>query len=213
MKGIGTAALLVATGLVFAAPYAAAEERAPASGVYDSLLLAVDPEDGTLTGFEHADWVGNGSESAPQFGCRFALRGQQTAPGRYAIVAWVPGDRIVGERTTIEGVLTAKNATVTATFDQRPDGCQYLFTDGASVDHDLSAKHAWRAVRVVMAKRAYFYSKPSDDARQKSFVVKGDSLGVLSEQPGWAEVEFVADERVAHGWVEAGALFPDHPDK
>lgn len=205
-------ALVLAFTTSFSVRGAFAEERPPAAGAYDSLLLAIDASDGTLTGFERGDWVGNGSEKAPQFTCRFALRGTPTAPGRYAIVAWLPGDRIDGEHATIKGELTARDGAVTARLDGAPGGCQYLLTD-SSFEADLVTKHPWRSVRVVKSPRAYFYARPSDEARQRMFVVKGDGIGVAKGQPGWVEADYVRDERVVHGWLREGDLFPDQPDR
>ncbi len=204
--------LIVAIGLAFSVSRATADQSAPASGVYDSLLLGLDPTDGTLSGVVQADWVGNGTEKAPQFSCRFALGGKASAPGQYAISAWLPGDRIAPDRSTLKGALAVKKGSVTVTLEQQPGGCQYLMAD-SSFNADLVAKHAWRAVRIVKAQRAYFYATPSDTARQKSFVVRGDGLGVVAMQTDWAEVEYVKDERITHGWIKAGDLFPDHPDQ
>jgi hypothetical protein len=205
-------ALIAAIGLACPVWRATADEGAPASGEYESLLLALDPADGTLTGAEQADWVGNGTEKAPQFSCRFALRGAATAPGQYTISAWLPGDRIAEDRLALKGALAVKKGSVTVTLEQQPGGCQYLMID-SSFDADLVAKRAWRAVQIVKAPRAYFYATPSDKARQKSFVVRGDALGIVATQTDWAEVEYVKDDRVTHGWIRAGDLFPDHPDQ
>jgi hypothetical protein len=205
-------ALIAAIALASPVLPAAADERASGSGVYDSLLLALDPSDGTLTAAVQADWVGNGTEKAPQFSCHFALRGAATEPGQYSISAWLPGDRIAEDRLALKGALAVKNGSVTVTLERQPGGCQYLMSD-SSFDADLVATHPWRAVQIVKAQRAYFYATPSDTTRQKSFVVRGDALGIVATQSDWAEVEYVKDDRVTHGWIRAGDLFPDHPDQ
>jgi len=88
---VGMSATLAASALLCRPSFAA--DAAPQSGSYGDLLIAIDPDSGVLTGFEHADQVGAGTEKAPQFTCLFAIRGARSASGGYDIVAWLPGER------------------------------------------------------------------------------------------------------------------------
>jgi len=97
------------------------------------------------------------------------------------------------------------------TLQKRPGGCQYLMVDDASFDQDLSARHDWRAVRVIRSTRAYFYDAPDEKTRRRSFVVKNDGVGVLRSQEGWAEAEFVSDKSTTRGWMKTDDFYPDAP--
>jgi len=179
-------------------------------------LLAVDPASGAISGYIHANWIGNGTAAAPQFTCDIAFA---AAGGEQKIIAWSPGGAITAGAAKIGGVIGFKADGLTLTLRSRPSGCQYLVGDDASFDQDLSARHDWRAVRVVRSARvfcsarAYFYDAPDQKTRRKAFAVKDDGVGVLSIEQNWAEVEFIGDERTTRGWMKTGDFYPDSPPK
>ena len=188
---------------------AAADEVKPVSGAYDALLLAVDPASGAISGYVRADTIGTGTGAAPQFTCRFAFAG---TAGEQKIVAWWPGgDQIVDGATKIGGVISFKADSLTVTLQDRPGGCQYLMGEDNRFEQDLSARHDWRAVRVIRSARAYFYDAPDEKTRRKAFAVENDGVGVLRIEQDWAEVEFVGDERTTRGWMKIGDFYTDAP--
>jgi hypothetical protein len=115
--------------------------------------------------------------------------------------------------TKIGGVISFRANSLTLTLQSRPGGCQYLMGEDASFDQELSARHDWRAVRVIRGARAYFYDAPKEKTRRKAFAVKDDGVGVLRIEQDWAEVEFVGDERTTRGWMKTSDFYPDAPPK
>ena len=210
MPSTRTGALaMIASSLL--SSFAAASDLKPASGVYDAVLLAVDPASGAISGYVRADFVGAGTAAAPQFACRFAFAG---AVGRPKIVAWWPGGGPIAEgATTIGGAISFSADGLTMTLQSQPGGCQYLMGADNSLEQDLSARHDWRAVRVVRSPRAYFYVAPDEKTRGKSFVVRDDGVGVLAVERDWAEVEFAGDKAVTRGWMKARDFYPDASPK
>jgi hypothetical protein len=75
---------LAAITVFLLSPVALAKDFKPASGVYDGVVLAVDPASGAVS------WIGNGTAAVPQFTSEFAFAGEG---GRHKIVAWWPGGR------------------------------------------------------------------------------------------------------------------------
>jgi hypothetical protein len=205
MKSNRTGALAVAAFFLIS-PFARGDDFKPASGLYDALLVAVDPATGAISGYIRADWVGSGTASAPQFTCDIAFSG---AGGGGKIVAWTPGSAQADGAATIGGSIGFKPDRLTLTLQRRPDGCQYLMGDDAGLDQGLSARHDWRAVRVVRSARAYFFDAPDGKTRRKAFAVRNDGVGVLRRQENWAEVEFVGGERTTRGWMKIDDFFAD----
>jgi len=133
---------------------------------------------------------------------------------RKKITAWWPGGgAIAADATRLPGEIAFKADGLTLTLRSRPGGCQYLMGDDASFDQDLSARHDWRAVRVVRSARAYFYDAPDEKTRRKDFTVKDDGVGVLRIEGSWAEVEYAGDERITRGWMKSGDFYPESPPK
>jgi hypothetical protein len=67
---------LAAITVFLLSPVALAKDFKPASGVYDGLVLAVDPASGVVSGYIRADWIGNGTAAVPQFTSEFAFAGE-----------------------------------------------------------------------------------------------------------------------------------------
>ena len=71
---------------------------------------------------------------------------------------------------------------------------------GLSLERLFAAN--WVGLRQVTSSRAYFSSAPSEQKQLKSFVVKGDVVGVLAEKDAWLNVEYVrADGKRTAGWL------------
>ena len=189
-----------------------AAELAPSSGRYGDLLLARDPDTGVLTGFESASEVGAGTDKAPQFTCRFAIRGQPAGPGKYDILAWLPGPQAAAEGAPLKGKLTTTESGVTLTLAATPGGSQYRFVEGVS-DYDRDKTEDWRSIAVVASAKTYFNAKPNDRGGLKSFLLRNDAVGVRQVRGGWLEVEYVSEKSVTRGWIAARDFYPDQPSK
>src|SRR5215475_6815984 len=76
-----------------------------------------------------------------------------------------------------------------------------------------TSRGRWFAVRVVSAKKAYFYSRPSLSARKKQYVVSHDPIRIFQVKNSWVEAEFGA-EKTTRGWIRMSDLFPSvDPEK
>lgn len=182
----------------FAAPAAAAD----LSGIYGPLTLGLDGD--RVTGIFDEARVGNGTEAAPQFTCRFLLAGK-LREGRVALRAWHPGGSEV-----IEGLLALDEDGATLRLEESPPGC--AMTSGLTAGEEFRMPRdetgAWTAVRMVRAKRAYFHTQPKEFKRGKAYLLRGDTVRVVETQRDWVRAEFPAARRPVIGWLRAFDLEP-----
>lgn len=160
-------------------------------GLYEGLMLALDGGGNV-----------NGSFSQ-QGSCTFQISGRLSSQS-VAVV------RTVSEGSTpaIEGQLSAgpgsRSVTLTLPGGQQLPGCGNVLPPliDKGLDLDLTQKGTWAHLVNVAADRTPLRKSPSDAGR--AYVVRGDVLGVVSEQADLLEVEFMnAKGRVVRGWIAA----------
>ncbi|HEY2708231.1 MAG TPA: hypothetical protein VGI95_09270 [Caulobacteraceae bacterium] len=183
----------IAPGLAAAAPIA--------SGAYDNtLLVAVDPATGVLSGYFDMTEVRQVS-----FSCIFYIKGKQ---GGGAVDTFDIADR---KGDLIRGALTPTGrGKLQLVLPEDHGGCANLqsFTDKtAPVDFELQTARPWTAVRVVKADKAYFYPTPDAAAHGRAYIVKDDGVGQLATKPGWVQAEFTGGAHVIAGWLRAADLY------
>lgn len=177
-------ALMIAAGVA-----TGAQAGVLRSGLYEGLMLAVD---------------GGGAVSgsfAQQGSCAFRIAGRASSQG-VAVVRTVGG----GSAPSIEGRLTAGTDSVTLALPggQQLPGCGNVLPPliDEGLDLDLTEKGTWTRLVNVAADRTPLRKSPGEAGR--SYVVRGDVLGVVSEKAELLEVAFVnAQGRVVHGWIAA----------
>lgn len=193
--------ILVAAALLLQVTGAIAS---PVSGVYGELLLAVDPTRRLITGYFES-YTGSG-----QFGCIFYLRGDLT--GQISkIKTWFPDEK--DPKSVIEGVLEQTPVdgapAVSVKLNAEHGGCWNVQHFAADVrPFSLRAYGDWKEIRVVSSRRAHFYDQPSEGAKRKAYVVRGNPLRLYEIQGGWARAEYVnKDGNRTMGWVREADLF------
>jgi hypothetical protein len=183
--------LLIFLWLVLSAAYAWAE-----GGIYENLMIGIDPATGIITGAYHEE---RNPPGGPSFSCIFALKGNVHDS---SIKAGFPGEKDVTYGRLIFKN-TAKN-TVLIKLDDGQSGCAQTtpadFKNGELLA--LSYTKPWRAVMIVTAKKAYFHDSASQVSRRRSYVVYSDSVGVLEVQGNWAKVEYVNENTSTTGWMQ-----------
>jgi len=198
---IGAAAL--AALLALAPAPAAAAPPAIAGGVYDNtLLLAVDPASGAVSGYFDMSEPG-----PPAMSCIFYLKGR-LAGGAAAVTTYFPDDP---KDDAIRGAVSSAGAgKVRITLPTEHGGCgnvwQFADKDNPA-EFALQKAEPWMAVRVVKADRAYFSPAPGAP-HGHAYVVKGDGVGVRATQGRWAQADFVGEKRTSSGWLKESDLYP-----
>jgi hypothetical protein len=195
-------ALVFAALLLAAASFAAPAPAADLSGVYGPLTLGFDGD--RVTGIFDEARVGNGSEEAPQFTCRFLLSGR-LREGRAAIRTWQPGDAEV-----IEGMLAWTDDGAVLRLEESPPGCAMTSGLNAGEEFQMPRDEAgnWTSVRMVRAKRAYFHTQPKEFKRGKAYLLRGDTVRVVETQRDWVRAAFPAARSPVIGWLRSFDLEP-----
>jgi hypothetical protein len=161
------------------------------SGIYEGLMLAVDEQGGVTGYFREAQ--GSGVTKA----CRFFLAGRQRDSGA-DVATW--------NIETFPGSLQSADQGVVLRIANGRDhpGCASvlppLISEGLPLD--LDSKADWTSLRRVTAKKSFLFRKPNDKS-SRSYVVKGDVVGVLSQGRNWLSVEYANEGKSARGWIRA----------
>jgi len=183
--------------------WAAIADAAPiASGAYDNtLLIGVDPATGAVSGYFD---MTQGEQ--PSFSCIFYLKGR-IAGGAATVDTFFPDDP---KGDLIRGSLTSPGpGRVSLTLSTEHGGCANVwhFADKTEpADFALQSARPWISVRVVKAAKAYLYPSPGA-AHGKSYIVKGDGVGVRAAQAGWVQADFVGETRTSSGWLREQDLY------
>ncbi len=173
------------------------------SGDYDGLLIGVDQQ-GILTGYFESS-TGNG-----QFSCIFFFSGKFNGPTT-RMDSWFPADRDPKEVIpgTIEALANNGRNAIRVMLKEEHGGCwnvRHFASEPTSFR--LAEEGAWQAIRVVSAKKAYFYDDSSRTHPRKAYVVQGNALRVFEWQSGWVRVEYVSPERKStRGWISERDLY------
>lgn len=196
---------VILAGALAVLPAAASAAPALQSGVYDNtLLLAVDPASGAVSGY--FDMTQGGQ---PSFSCIFYLKGR-IAGGSAAIDTYFPGDP---NSDRITGRLATSAGGVRITLPTEHGGCANVwhFADAENpADFALQAARPWTQVRVVKAAKAYFFPAPGA-AHGRAYLVRGDGVGVRAVQAGWVQADFPGETRTSSGWLRESDLYLSAP--
>ncbi|WP_296002282.1 hypothetical protein [Rugamonas sp.] len=184
--------------------FAAFSTAAPInSGDYGGLLIGVDQQ-GTLTGYFES------STKNGQFSCIFFVSGKIGAPMVH-VDTWFPADRDPKEviAGTIEADAETGGNAIRVALKEEHGGCwnvQHFASEPASFR--LTEVGTWQAIRVVSAKKAYFYEDSMGARPRKAYVVQGNALRVFEQQSGRVRVEYVSPEnKRTRGWISERDLY------
>ena len=161
------------------------------SGVYEGLMLAVDAQ-GAVTGYFR-----EGQGSGVTKTCSFSLSGREKGD---------QADVMTRSVEAFPGTLKAADQGVVLQIAKGRDhpGCASvlppLISEGMLLD--LDARADWTSLRRVIAKKSYLFPKPN--ARKgRSYLIKGDVVGVLSKSRDWLSVEYANEGKRVRGWIPA----------
>ena len=180
-----------------------ARAAAPAiqPGVYDELLIGYAPSTKVVTGYFSSE------TGAGRFNCIFYLTGVMTGAAAPITTYFpaTPKDRISGV------IKTDASGHVGVALREEHGGCwnvQHFADKDQPSDFTLSAAHPWIQIRVVRAKKPFFYNAPEEASRRRGYLVLGDGVGVDEGRPGWVRVDYPNTDKMTSGWIREADLFP-----
>jgi hypothetical protein len=160
-------------------------------GVYENLLLAVD-SNGEVSGY-YREAQGEGAVKT----CSFSFRGEASAD---VVTIFIDMDK------SFQGEISAEADGIRLKIPKGRElpGCGLVLmpeiADGLS--YDLISKAPWKELRTIVSEKSHFYSKPNLDKKLKSYLVKGDVVGVVMEEGDWLQVDYYSDSgKMSRRWV------------
>ena len=160
-------------------------------GIYENLLLAVN-SNGSVTGYYH-EAQGEGAVKT----CAFSFKGEAKSGVANILVG---GDKsFSGE---IKAGTDAVNLKITR--GREIPGCGLLLMPEieSGLSFDLITKAPWIELRKISSEKSNFYSEPNSDKQLKSYLVKGDVVGVVASQGDWLQIDYYPSSgKISHRWI------------
>ena len=196
--------LLILSSLLLSAMSLSAEAmaaNAPKSGEYDELMLARNPSTSMISGYFRSETGGGG------FSCIFYLSGKLKS-GAAEIETYFPET----PNEKISGLLTVNSAdSVTLKLKEEHGGCpnvQHFADADQPAKFSMSKVHAnWVEIRVVKAEKSNFFASPKGKKPLKTYLVRGNAVGVVDNQPDWVRVDYPGSSKATSGWIRRADLY------
>lgn len=195
---------------VFSISSLSAQAGQELSGIYQHLILGVDPVQGVVTGYYRQIFE---PPNLPYLECSFYLSGKKN-DASYTVTAWSPQNK---KPKTIAGELaffSAENQRPSALLklDKLSRDCTALkpnLAKGQGAYFDLEKSGAWTEVRMVATKSPY-YQTPSQSSPTRDSAKRGTVLTVAERQSDWLQVQ---EDQKTKGWIKEADLYPIAPNE
>lgn len=162
------------------------------SGLYENLLISVNAND-VVTGY-YQEAQGEGVVKS----CTFSFSG-----GARSGTATIT----VKSDESVSGTIQPDNDAIHLKIPKARElpGCGLVLmpeiADG--LDYDLIEKKPWRELRTISKEKAYFHSEPRSDKKQKSYLIKGDVVGVVEKEGEWLHIDYYSNSgKFIRRWIQ-----------
>ncbi|MBS1510147.1 MAG: hypothetical protein JST86_04855 [Bacteroidetes bacterium] len=175
------------------------------------LHLAYDSSKHFITGY-FENYAGmDKTTGQPMFSCIFYIKGK--LENQQAVInTFYPGDKA---SESIGGTLhIAGDHSITIQLNKEHGGCWNIqqFSNKPAT-FALDTKQNWIQVRFVTTGKAFFYSKPADSARLKSYAIKNNFICIERISGKWAYAIFLGEQKTTKGWMRLQDLNDLAPTK
>jgi hypothetical protein len=166
-------------------------------GSYDDGLLSIAVHDDAVTGFyeNYTGW--DEKTQAPRFSCLFFF------------VGWIENSKVEIATSDSQGTIELLgNDQVKISLEEEPGGCWNVEPgfDEEGVVFELTEREEWEFIRMVASERAYFYNRPEETERGKSYIIEGDVLRVFEVEGDWVRGEYHGSQGITTGWIKESDL-------
>ena len=160
-------------------------------GVYENLLLGVN-KNGSVTGY-YREAQGEGVVKS----CVFSFKGEAKESSANIIVG---GDK------SFPGEIKAGTDEINLKIEKGRElpGCGLVLMPeiATGISFDLITKAPWSELRVITNEKSYFHSEPKADKQLKSYLVKGDVVGVVATQNDWLQIDYYSSNgKMTRRWI------------
>lgn len=158
------------------------------SGVYDGLNVGFDEEANVLTAvYDLSDYHANGTVDR----CQFYVVASKNAGEKHFTASIYNFDyQLLGY-----GKLSYFPDMYKYNFklEKEVQQCNRIMTGFVGEGIDFYQKYSmdWVKINLVKSSRAYFYSKPENEFKSKSYITKREWVGVLEYKNGWMKVDYI----------------------
>lgn len=149
------------------------------SGVYENLLISVNVND-VVTGY-YQEAQGEGVVKS----CTFSFSGE--AHSETATITVKSDESVTG---TIQPVNDGIHLKIPKARELPGCGLVLMPEIADGLNYDLIEKRSWRELRAISKEKAYFHSEPTSEKKQKSYLIKGDVVGVVEQEGEWLHVDY-----------------------
>lgn len=175
-------------------------------GSYDNTLLAIDPVKKIVTGYFSQT---SPDDTRPSVRCEFYFSGQingSTAKLKiYQLTLPNPPDS-----GTLRVEQKGKESTINLQLDEEQPGCINIYPKAELAKTKLAiiSPANWIEIRMAAEKKVYFFKSISPDVKTRTYITKGDVVGVVEYRGGWANVVYMGETKSTTGWVKISQLLP-----
>jgi hypothetical protein len=160
------------------------------SGIYENLMLAVDTQ-GKLTGYYRED-QGQGVTKH----CAFFLAGNVLS-NKADVLTW--SDPVFPGTVTA----TPDGATLKVPKGRDHSGCGLVLLPqiDQGISLDRIERTSWTELRSISVDRAFLHRDSAESSRLRSYLIKGDAVGVLTAKGDWIQAEYLGKNGKIRGWI------------
>jgi hypothetical protein len=178
------------------------------SGVYDGLNVGLDEDSNTLTAvFDLSDYHANGTVERCQL---FVIASKNVGEKHFTASIYNFDYQLLGY-----GNLTYSPDMYKYNFklEKEVQQCNRIMKGfmGEGIDFYQKYTMDWVKIKLVKASRAYFYSKPGNGFKTKSYITHGEWVGVLESKNDWAKVDYITPntKKFTRTWIRKQDLVAD----
>ncbi|HVK93313.1 MAG TPA: hypothetical protein VM571_01140 [Noviherbaspirillum sp.] len=182
------------------------------SGLYgESLELAINPSEKTVSGFFESEGGYNPQTDRMTWRCSFYFSGKIKTDGDSDIVAVAVG--LMNKGIFSKGTLTTAETPTPAVMlklERILPGCSrgedFLSENPPTIF--FSERKKWIEFRMVSTRQSYFYKTPFVQNQTKAYVTCGDIVVVMDKEPksDRVQVDYQGLKRATSGWIRQADL-------
>lgn len=179
------------------------------SGIYQNMILGVDPAQGVVTGYYREVFE---PPNRPYLECSFYFFGKKKG-ANYAVQAWSPQNKkpkeTAGELTFFSA--NNQNPSVLLRLDKVNRDCTALqpnLAKGQGAFFDFEKSGAWTEVRMVAHSKSSYYQAPELSSPTRDSAKRGTLLTMMERRSDWAQVQ---EDQKPKGWIRESDLYPTAP--
>jgi hypothetical protein len=175
-------------------------------GTYDNTIVAFDKSKKIVTGYFSES---SANESSPSIQCEFYFAGVLTgSTAKLKIYQLTLQDKPTSGTLKVEGA--GEDSNINLQLEEEQPGCMNIYPKAELAKNKLPivTPASWIEVRMVTEKKVYFFKSILPETKTKTYITKGDVVGVLEYRGDWAKVMYKGETKSTTGWIKVSQMYP-----